>query len=202
MSTVAVPPPYSTRNRSIQPVRWTVDEFHELASLPSIEGRKLILVDGEILDTPLANHPHDMGVGKTERQLRQILPEAQYWVRNQMALPLGLHTDPGPDIAVIEGEMTTHAQQPTTAILVVEVADSTLDYDIGDKADLYAAASIADYWVLDVNGRRLLVFRNPTCDAASTTGFRYSTTQALSAKDTVSPLAAPQSTIRIADLVS
>src|SRR5262245_2103294 len=138
MSTFAAPPPIGTRSQPFQPVRWTVDEFHELACLPALEGRKLILVDGEILDIPLANHPHDVGIGKTDRQLRQIFPEVHFWVRIQMALPLGLHTDPGPDIAVVAGEMTTHAEQPTTALLVVEVADSTLDYDIGDKADLYA----------------------------------------------------------------
>jgi Uma2 family endonuclease len=182
-------------------VRWTVDEFHELACLPALEGRKLILVDGEVLDMPLANHPHDMGIGRTDRQLRQIFHEAHYWVRIQMALPLGLHTDPGPDIAVVAGEMTTNVEQPTTAILVVEVADSTLDYDIGDKADLYAAAGIGDYWVLDINGRQLLVFRDPIADAVSTTGYRYSTTRALSSADSISALVASQSSIRVSDLI-
>lgn len=202
MPTLAAPPPLpgSSRFRAKR-VRWTVDEFHDLACLPIFEGRKMILVDGEILDMPPANHPHDMGIGKTNRTLGKIFPDDAWWIRIQMALPLGLHTDPIPDVAVVEGEMTTHLGQPTTAKLLVEVADSSLDYDTTDKADLYAAASIADYWVLDLNGRRLIVFRNPVVDAASATGFRYSSTQTLDASATISPLAAPQATIRVADLL-
>jgi Uma2 family endonuclease len=148
-----------------------------------------------------ANHPHDTGIGKTARCLARIFPDDAFWVRVQMALPFGLHTDPIPEIAVVEGEITTHHEQPSTALLVVEVADSSLDYDAGDKADLYAAAGIADYWVLDLNGRRLLTFRNPAVDAASLTGFRYAPPSAHDVSAVVSSLAAPHAIVRVADLL-
>ena len=202
MPTLAAPPPPASATRiRVKRVRWTVDEFHEFASLPMFEGRKMILVDGEVLDMPPANHPHDMGIGKMNRTLGKVFPESGYWIRVQMALPLGQYTDPIPDVAVVEGEMTTHHRQPSTAQLLVEVSDSSLDYDTTDKADLYAAAGIADYWVLDLNGRQLFVFRNPVVDSASDTGFRYASIQTLDASATISPLAAPHAIIRASDLL-
>ena len=51
-------------------------------------------------------------------------------------------------------------------MLIVEVADTTLAYDLTTKAELYATAGIADYWVLDVENRQLHVFRDPQPTAA------------------------------------
>jgi len=102
MSTLAVPPPSPpSPGYRAQRVRWTVDEFHELATLPVFDGRKMILVDGEILDMPPANHPHDMGIGSCQDALELIFSKNDFWIRVQMALPLGLRTDPVPDLAVV-----------------------------------------------------------------------------------------------------
>ncbi|MCE9530974.1 MAG: Uma2 family endonuclease [Planctomycetes bacterium] len=200
MSTLTAPIPASSPPFRAQRARWTVDEFHKLVGLPVFEGRKMILVDGEILDMPAPNHPHDLCVAKTNRTFGKIFPDDIYWVRIQMSLPLGKNTDPIPDLAVIVGEMTTHQVHPTSALMVVEVSNTSLDYDTGDKADLYASAGIADYWVLDVNGRKLIVFRDPIADSTRASGHRYATIQTLDASATIAPLAAPQGTIRIADL--
>ena len=199
MPTLSAPLPPS-RHR-VQRIRWTVDEFHELASLPVFEGRKMILDDGEILDMPPANHPHDMGIGSCQDVLELVFSRSDYWIRIQMALPLGLHTDPIPDLAVVEGARLTHRQQPTSALLVIEVFDSSLDYDFGDKADLYAAAGISDYWVLDVNGRELHIFRDHASDSVSVTGFRYSNHRTLDSGATISPLAAANAVVQVADLL-
>jgi len=55
--------------------------------------------------------------------------------------------------------------------------------------------------VLDVTGRELIVFRDPTPDAAAPSGFRYAAVRTLTVKDTVGPLAAPTAAIRVADLL-
>jgi Uma2 family endonuclease len=81
-----------------------------------------------------------------------------------------------------------------TADLVVEVTDSSLDFDTNQKRLLYARASIRDYWVVDINGRRLLVFRDPQAGD-------YATQHALGPADAVSPLAAPAAAVRVADLL-
>jgi Uma2 family endonuclease len=130
-----------------------------------------------------------------------LFPHTAFWIRIQMALPLGLFTDPIPDLAVVNGPMRSHTVQPTTASLVVEVSDSTLAYDLGDKSNLYAAGGIEDYWVLDLNNRELHVFRNPVRDASAPHGFRYRTHSTFDSAAIVNPLADPKASIRVVDLI-
>lgn len=79
-------------------------------------------------------------------------------------MPLNLTpvSQPEPDIAVVKGSARDYAvAHPTTALLVVEVAESTLAFDRGEKASLYAGAGISEYWVLNLVARRLEVSRDP-----------------------------------------
>jgi Uma2 family endonuclease len=181
--------------------RFTVDEFHRLWEQGWFEGVKPILLDGEIIEMPIPNPPHAVALGLAERVLNGIFA-GNYWSRNQLPLVIGLWTDPVPDLAVVPGSprdyLTAH---PSTALLVVEVSDSTLDIDTGDKMQLYAAGGIADYWVLDLNKRQLIIHRDPVADAAQPHGFRYASVQTLDTSATASPLRAPQATIRVVDLL-
>src|ERR1700678_623537 len=72
--------------------------------------------------------------------------------------------EPEPDIIVLNRDFLNFRSanpSPQDLHLVVEVADTTLNFDLTTKAALYARAGVADYWVLDVNGRRLIVHREP-----------------------------------------
>src|SRR5262249_27616187 len=120
---------------------------------------------------------------------------AGWRVRNQSPLVLGQDLDPEPDIAVIAGTARGSSGHPTTADLVIEVADSSLDFDTNDKRLLYARASIREYWVVDINGRLLLVYAAPQVGA-------YATRQVLGPVDAISPMAAPSATVRVADLLA
>ena len=84
-----------------------------------------------------------------------------------------------------------------TALLVIEVSDSTLDFDLRTKKRLYAAAGIPEYWIINLVSRRLEVFRSPTSGSEPT----YAQSLALAATDTISPLAAPHATVAIASLL-
>src|SRR4029079_15061084 len=95
-----------------------------------------------------------------EEAIRTALGPA-WWLRNQSPLILGLDVDPEPDLAIVPGRPRDYTEHPTTADLVVEEADTSLDFDTTDKKLLYARAGIRDYWVVDINGRRLLIYRNP-----------------------------------------
>lgn len=197
MSTVAMP----ATPRRPPPHRWTVPEFHRLCSLGLFAGRRPILLDGVILEQGPMDSPHGNGVERTDTQVR--LAFGTGWrFRVQLPLVLSLHTDPMPDIAVISGALVGDAPHPTAA-LVVEVSDTTFDTDTTEKAELYATAGIPDYWVLDVVNRQLHVFRNPQPlplppDIATTA---YQAHDTLGPNDTVSPLAVPQATIRVSDLL-
>src|SRR5436190_13553368 len=145
---------------SPQPVRWTCVEFLRLGDMGVFEGRRALLVDGVILEQGPMNPPHAITLELVEVAVRAGFG-AGWRVRVQMPLILGQHTDPEPDLAVVPGSPRDSAAHPTTADLIVEVSDSSLRYDTIEKRGLYAAAGIREYWVVDVNGRQLLVHRDP-----------------------------------------
>ncbi|MBL8867372.1 MAG: Uma2 family endonuclease [Gemmataceae bacterium] len=202
MSALLMPSPVSTPPPKFvpKPIRWTCQQFQDMSDSGVLEGRTVILVDGEILDMPKPNPPHDTAVTLTLYVLLRVFAQ-DHFVRVQTGLPTNLDTDPIPDLAVIAGSPRDFSKQhPSTASLVVEVADSSLDYDLGTKSNLYAAAGILDYWVIDVNGQQLHVFRDPVADATAPRGFRYNSIQVLDHADTITPLAGSVP-IAVADLL-
>jgi len=85
---------------------------------------------------------------------------------------------------------------PTSADmrLVVEVSDATLWRDRNTKVRIYGSTGVPEYWVLDVNGRRLFVYRQPM-----STG--YADTQEYDETASIAPLASPNSPVKVADLL-
>ena len=153
------------------------------------------LVDGEIVEKVPQSSDHIKAVRRTARCLRHLFGDERTFSQSPMAL--GVYDEPEPDIfisALPDSAYPTGKPTPAETVLVVEISISTLDYDKGKKASRYALAGVADYWVLDVADRKLLVYRNPT-------GGVYSAPQELSETDTVTPLAKPDAVIAVADLL-
>lgn len=165
------------------------------------EGKRAMLIDGEILEMPGPNPPHATITSKVDYALRPYFAQG-YVIRNQLPLILGQTTDPEPDIAVVTGKVMDYfTAHPTTAELVIEVADSTLAFDTTHKANLYAAAKIQDYWVIDLVANRLLVYRDPQADSAQLHGAKYKNILALKPPATVSPLCQPNIVVAVAELL-
>lgn len=110
-------------------------------------------------------------------------------------------SEPEPDVAVAQGTMSDYQDHPATALLIVEVSDTRVTYDLGRKANLYAAAGIADDWTLNLGTRSLHVYRAPIADPAAEFGHKYSQLSVLDEADHISPLAAPGAIVRVADLL-
>ncbi len=181
--------------------KWTVEQFHAMNALGLFRGRRLMLIHGVILEQGSMNEPHGTAVEKVTERVR--LAFGPGWrVRGQLPLVLGLKIDPMPDLAVLSGDSLNPVRgHPTTAALVVEISDTTLTYDMTEKAELYATANVPEYWVLDLNARVLHVYRDPTPLPNNLGAVAYSTHLTFSPTDTVSPLAAPNSIITVADLL-
>ena len=192
MTTISLPSS-RTALAGPRPVRWTCAEFHRVGDLGVFEGRRAMLIDGVILEEGPMNPPHAITLELVEGAIR-IAFGAGWRFRSQSPLVLGQHLDPEPDFAVMAGTPRGSSGHPTTADLVIEVADTSLDFDTNDKRLLYARAGIREYWVVDVNGRRLRVYRDPRAGD-------YAAQLSFGAADVVSPLAAPSATVRVADLL-
>lgn len=192
MTTISLPYP-RIAPAGPRPLRWTCAEFHRFGDMGMFEGRRAMLIYGVILEEGPMNPPHAITLELVEGALRMAFGTG-WRIRGQSQLILGQDLDPEPDFAVMAGTARGSSGHPATADLVVEVADSSLDFDTNEKRLIYARAGIRDYWVVDINGRRLLVYRDPQAGD-------YTIQQALGPADTVSPLAVPATAVRVADLL-
>jgi Uma2 family endonuclease len=124
-----------------------------------------------------------------------------YHVRPQFPIALDDVSEPEPDIAVVRGRIEDYLDtHPTSPVLIVEVADSSLAQDRHRKARLYARAGVADYWIVNLRAGVLEVYRDPERTAAGR--WRYATVRVLEPGAVVSPLAAPRARLRVADLLA
>lgn len=195
----AVQPP--KRLAQPQPVRWTYEQYQKMTELGWFDGRRVELIGGEIIEMASMLHPHWLAGEKVEDALRAIFGVG-YRVIVQKPLPLLKSFAPEPDIAIIRGALSDFAEGfPATALLVVEISDTTLRLDRTDKASLYAAAGIEDYWIVNLKARQLEVHRTPVEHAKAKFGWIYQEKTEFKETDSVSPVAAPESKITVADLL-
>jgi Uma2 family endonuclease len=181
----------------------TVDEF-DCAWAQGVYGpeERLELIEGEVIEkvTPQES-PHATGVRLSDRAMNRIFVEG-YDVRTQLPLVFGPRNKPEPDVAVVTGEIRDYSRaHPTTAVLIIEVSDTTLRYDRMTKAGLYARAGIADYWILNLVDRVLEVHREPAAMTDMPLGHGYRSVLRYTPSDSIAPLVAPQSLIAVADLL-
>jgi Uma2 family endonuclease len=183
------------------PRRWTRDEYYQMAKLGWFRGKRVVLLDGEIIEMPGQGNAHSVSLGKAESALRQVFPEGRYWVRTQrpLDLPDGV-SEPEPDVAVVPGTPDDYREHPSTALLVVEVSDSSLLLD-RRKANAYAMAGVADYWIINLPDHVVELHRDPIADPAVPFGHRYARVQTLHPGDQVIPVAAPHAQVAVADLL-
>lgn len=184
-----------------QPFRWTIAQYRDLAKTGLFHDMKTMLLDGEVYTMVMPNPPHDVALGLTDDWLRTVFTTGHH-VRNQMGFDIGTRNDPGPDLAVVPGSIRDYAKKTATvAVLVVEVAETSLFIDTTTKAELYATAGVPDYWVIDLEHHQLLVFRDPEPLPKGLGATAYRTRLTLQATESVSPLAAPAASVRVADLL-
>jgi Uma2 family endonuclease len=155
---------------------------------------RLQLIQGEIVEMAPQSAGHATSVRRLQKALEGAFGDG-YEVRPQLPLALTEASEPEPDIAVVEGSLEDFRQQhPARAVLVVEVADSTLSFDKGRKRAMYAAAGVPEYWILNLVDGVLDVYREPR-------GSTYAAAQRLGPDDRVSPHAAPGRHLRVGDLL-
>lgn len=200
-------PPAEPQPGEPAPRRWSRDEYYRMAELGWFSGRRVFLLNGEIYDMAGQGNWHSVAIGKDLDVLRKAFPPETHWVRPQMPIDLDDGTsEPEPDLAVVPGTPDGYAKHPSTALLIVEVSDTTLATDRKKKTPYYAAARVLEYWIINLRDRQLEVYRDPVLDAADPWQAdgpplaRYNVTWVLKPGDTCSPVAAPTATIAVADL--
>lgn len=188
----------TTRPAPAEPTarRWTRQEYRAAASLGWFAGQRLQLVAGEIVEMPPMGYPHAWAVDRAARLLRPIF-EPACWVRGQMPLAVSVDSEPEPDVSVVKGGPDDYTDHPTTALLVIEVSDSTLRFD-RRLAAVYAAAGVPEYWIVNLPERRIEVHREPVTDPASGAS-SYAAISTASPGQVLAPLSRPDAALAVAD---
>lgn len=181
---------------------WTVKEFQRAYDLGAFGFEtRLELIEGEVIRKMPQNEPHTWAIRAAEEALRRAFLSG-HDVRNQMPLVFGPRNKPEPDVAVVVGSFDDYKRKhPTTAVLVVEVSDSTLALDRTTKAAVYARAGIEDYWIVNLPDSVLEVHRQPAAMADQPLGYHYRSITRLIPTDTIAPLSLPDAVITIRSLL-
>jgi Uma2 family endonuclease len=168
-------------------------EYQLLAMQGAFVDEKVELLDGQIVYAAEEGPSHAAVCARLTRILVEGIPGAVGEVRVGNPFALSDLSLPEPDLLVTEPRYSTRAEHPAIATLVIEVADSSRSRDLGLKTALYAAASVPEYWVVDLVRALVVVHRDPD-------GLTFRT---ITSHDsgTVTPMHHPEATVDVATLL-
>jgi Uma2 family endonuclease len=186
---------------SVKTRRWRRVEYDQLVELGIFTGERLELLDGLLVVREPQGGPHAAMVGQVGDVLR-VAFGAEWHVRLQAPVALDDESEPEPDVAVVPGVFRDYVGgHPSTPVLVVEVAESSLRLDRRMKSGLYARARLRECWIVNLVDRVLEVYRDPQPTADAPYRAVYVSVDVLRPPATVTPLAAPHARIPVADLL-
>lgn len=123
---------------------------------------RLELIRGAVREMSPKNRPHVIASRRVFNILVKALEGRASVYKEDPLVLRELDSEPEPDVLVCSNpDFEAYGTELTTPLLVVEVAESSLTGDLGDKAKLYAEAGIPEYWVVNLVDRVLVVFREP-----------------------------------------
>ena len=174
---------------------FSLAEYDRIVDSGAFDRRRLELFRGEIREMAPIGPMHEDVVDILNRWSTGNVSEEEARVRIQQSIGLPqLDTAPEPDVAWVSPRRYARGRpQPADVLLVIEVAESSLDYDRGDKAAMYAEAGVADYWIVNLRDRAIEAHRDPD-------GSRYRSVGVHRDQDEVRPLAFPEIALRPAML--
>ncbi|MBT9315763.1 Uma2 family endonuclease [Leptothoe spongobia] len=174
--------------------KWSVADYQHMRDLGILDHRRCELINGEIWDMAPEGAFHRFINDRGAEYLRRVLQsKAKVFEAHPIILP---DSEPQPDIAIVRLPDTRYLQRhpcPKDIYWLIEVADTTLSYDLDTKRKLYAGADIQEYWVIDVTKRQLTVFRDLQNDDFLT--------QRTASAGSIYPIAFPDIAIEVHKLV-
>lgn len=178
------------------PAKINLEQYHRMVDAGILDDCPVELLNGIIVEMAPEGTPHAHGSTTLGEYLREKLgSQVQIREGHPITIP-DSNSEPEPDIAVVQRlgqEYRTHHPYPENIFWVIEYSNSSLDKDLGIKADIYAAAGIPEYWVNNLKKNVLIVFRDPVDG-------KYQSRQEFTT-GAINPLAFPDVAIDVARLL-
>lgn len=175
---------------------WTREEVRFIQKSGLLNDGQYELIEGELLQKMPKNEPHVFSTSMARNWAEGAF--GALFVRSQDPVALDEHNDPEPDVVVLSKNMREYLALGTPPVedirLLIEVSDSTLEFDLNRKATLYARAGVVEYWVLDLPNRRLHIHLDPSEGS-------YNRVLTLAESQTIAPLANPSATVLVSALL-
>jgi Uma2 family endonuclease len=176
--------------------RFTVQQYYQMSEANILTADDRVeLIEGEIIEMAPIGSRHAACVDRLNRLLNRRLGE-QALIRVQNPLYLGERSEPQPDIALVQlraDYYETGHPCPQDVLLLVEVADTTLEFDRSIKTSLYASVDIPEVWLVDLNSLAVEIYREPSPDG-------YKSVQIFQRNQTISAQAFPEVDFTAAEL--
>jgi Uma2 family endonuclease len=173
MSTITPTQPISSSGRGpaspplADVYRMDIDEFDRVADL--LKAERVELIDGFIVERGAMDPPHVRSSEKLRRELDRLLGRG-WFVREDKPVQVHRNYEPLPDFAVVQGDPDTYENRhpsPADVAMVIEISDSTLSKDRGEKRVNYARGGISVYWIVNLIDRQVEVYTSPSSDSYS-----------------------------------
>ena len=176
---------------------FTVDEYHRICEADIFApDERTELINGEIISMKKASKRHIECTNRATSFFTEAFGRRAI-VSVQNAFLLNLFNEPVPDVVVLKPRPNFYSKmdlEPEHALLVVEISDTSFNFDRKIKLERYAASGVQEFWIEDLRNNALLVFRDPAGDT-------YETCITFQHGETVSPLAFPDAVFRVEDLL-
>ena len=134
-------------------------EYDQLVALGVFEHERVELLEGEIVSMSPIGTSHNFAV-QSLTELLVLGLRGRAWVRPQMSFAAHELSEPEPDLAICP-RADYSLEQPAQALMIVEVAESSLRYDRGRKLRVYASCAVPEYWVVNIPERCVEVYDDP-----------------------------------------
>jgi Uma2 family endonuclease len=151
---------------TVTTAKWTIEEYHRLVETGLLDEKRVELLEGIIVDMAPEGMPHAVYCTESAEYLRSVLGD-QAKVREAHPITLPNDSEPEPDIAIVRTpnrQYLNHHPYPQDIFWLIEYANTTLKKDLNEKKRVYAAAGIAEYWVVNLQTLELIVFRDLVID--------------------------------------
>jgi Uma2 family endonuclease len=175
---------------------FTVDEYYRMAEIGVIPDRRTELINGEIIEMSPMGARHASVVGRITEFMVPLL-KGKAHLRPQLPLRLNDYNEPQPDLCFVRPRRDYYGSKhpgSSDTLLAIEVSATSLKYDRDVKSGVYAAARVPEFWIVDLRGDVLLIFRDPSQGA-------YKTSLTVKRGESVAALAFPEIEIAADDLL-
>lgn len=182
----------------LQTHRFTVDEYYKMGEAGIFtEDDRVELIGGEIVEMPPISSPHGGGVNRLLNAFLPVQLAGQAVISVQNPLRLSTYSEPVPDLVVLRPRDDFYATShptPQDVLLLIEVAQTTQQYDRRVKMPLYAREGVPEVWLIDLPAHALDAYRDPSPEG-------YRTVQRFRAGEQISPQALPDLVLAVEELL-